>query len=97
MTAQKQPLEVGVPLYPFSHTSLFQKDEAGSLAADDFTGAPWPVNSPSEVQVDIVTASGHSSVLSPSNSDWRLRDLSAANSPSGLDSDVHSVRSTYMG
>lgn len=27
MTAQKQPLEVGVPLYPFSHSSLFGKDK----------------------------------------------------------------------
>jgi len=27
MTAQKHPLEVNVPLYPFSHRSLFQKDD----------------------------------------------------------------------
>lgn len=27
-TAQKQPLEVGVPLYPFSHSTLWRKDEA---------------------------------------------------------------------
>lgn len=27
MTVQEQPLEVGLPLYPFSHTTLFGKDE----------------------------------------------------------------------
>jgi hypothetical protein len=28
MTAQKQPLQVGVPLYPFSHKTLFSRNEA---------------------------------------------------------------------
>jgi hypothetical protein len=30
MTAQKQPLEVGVPLYRFSHRTVFRKDEVAA-------------------------------------------------------------------
>ena len=41
MTAQKQPLEVGVPLYPFSHTSLFRKDESPRPPLED-GAAPLP-------------------------------------------------------
>lgn len=41
MTAQKHPLEVGVPLYPFSHQSLFRKDEPPP-AEEETTGAPLP-------------------------------------------------------
>ena len=40
LTTQMQPLEVGVPLYPFSHASLFQKDSA---PAQDPTSAPLPL------------------------------------------------------
>jgi len=41
MTAQKHPLEVGVPLYPFSHQSLFRKDEPPP-ADEESAGAPLP-------------------------------------------------------
>jgi hypothetical protein len=41
MTAQKLPLEVGVPLYPFSHQTLFRKDELRT-AEESSTGAPLP-------------------------------------------------------
>ena len=41
MTAQKQPLEVGVPLYPFSHTSLFRTDDILRRAPDE-AFAPLP-------------------------------------------------------
>lgn len=34
MTSQMQPLEVGVPLYPFSHTTLFSKDGSGAVQQD---------------------------------------------------------------
>ncbi|PFH54563.1 hypothetical protein AMATHDRAFT_134575 [Amanita thiersii Skay4041] len=45
MTAQKQPLEVGVPLYPFSHRTLFGKDERSSVnTPDNSTSAPLPVS-----------------------------------------------------
>ena len=48
MTAQKHPLEVGIPLYPFSHQTLFRKDEP--LLEEESTGAPLPTladNTPS--------------------------------------------------
>jgi len=49
MTAQKQPLEVGVPLYPFSHTTLFRKDEVSSRNSEEQTTvATWPASSPFE-------------------------------------------------
>ncbi|KAI1793941.1 hypothetical protein LXA43DRAFT_884711 [Ganoderma leucocontextum] len=38
MTSQMQPLEVGVPLYPFSHAGVFSK---GTMAPDP-TAAPLP-------------------------------------------------------
>jgi hypothetical protein len=41
MTAQKQPLQVGVPLYPFSHKTLFSRDEAPVLS-DDSSGSVPP-------------------------------------------------------
>ena len=40
MTAQKQPLQVGVPLYPFSHKTLFSKDEAPALSDERSGSAP---------------------------------------------------------
>lgn len=39
LTSQMQPLEVGVPLYPFSHASLFQKE----APPQDTTTAPLPM------------------------------------------------------
>lgn len=39
MTSQMQPLEVGVPLYPFSHSSLFVRNANGTTQE---TGAPLP-------------------------------------------------------
>ncbi|KAI0361192.1 hypothetical protein OH77DRAFT_1585344 [Trametes cingulata] len=38
MTTQMQPLEVGVPLYPFSHAGVFRKETMPT----DGTGAPLP-------------------------------------------------------
>ncbi|KAF7339400.1 hypothetical protein MSAN_02153900 [Mycena sanguinolenta] len=46
-TAQKQPLEVGVPLYPFSHTTLWRKDEVSQHKSPEegtSTMAPLPVS-----------------------------------------------------
>ncbi|KAF8168009.1 hypothetical protein B0H34DRAFT_814905 [Crassisporium funariophilum] len=58
MTAQKQPLEVGVPLYAFSHKTLFRKDESPTLGPDENSGAaPLPVSPPYDEQ----TLSGHAS------------------------------------
>ncbi|RPD64963.1 hypothetical protein L226DRAFT_528244 [Lentinus tigrinus ALCF2SS1-7] len=41
MTSQMQPLEVGVPLYPFSHAGVFPKE----TIPQDHTGAPLPDSS----------------------------------------------------
>lgn len=35
LTGQKQPLQVGVPLYPFSHQTLFEKDEMNQQSSND--------------------------------------------------------------
>jgi hypothetical protein len=50
MTAQKQPLEVGVPLYPFSRTSLWRKGEGsgGQGVSEDGSAIPLPVSPPYE-------------------------------------------------
>ena len=41
MTSQMQPLEVGVPLYPFSHAGVFSKE----TVPQDHAGAPLPDSS----------------------------------------------------
>lgn len=47
MTTQQQPLEVGIPLYPFSHAGVFSKPAPGS---DEDAGhvhiAPLPISPP---------------------------------------------------
>jgi len=54
MTAQKQPLEVGVPLFPFSHRTLFRKDEAATVPTEEGSGAvPMPVSPAYEQQQSI--------------------------------------------
>ena len=45
MTAQKHSINAGVPLYPFSHTTLFRRDEAPHVSTEETTGpAPFPVS-----------------------------------------------------
>lgn len=39
MTSQKQPLAVGLPLYPFSLDTLFQREEKKAAAAAAASGA----------------------------------------------------------
>ena len=49
MTAQKQPLQVGVPLYPFSHASLFAGRTQPAGAVDEPAGGmPLPSSPPIE-------------------------------------------------
>jgi hypothetical protein len=65
MTAQKHPLEVNVPLYPFAHRSPFQKDQHGNPVTMD-TSAPFPTGQ----QMYDQQGSGHSMAdrtLSPPN------------------------------
>lgn len=79
MTAQKQPLEVGVPLYPFSHTTLFRKDEASAATSDEPVGiAPLPHSPPYEnARVTSPVASGitPSSARTMPASSWPIQDL----------------------
>jgi hypothetical protein len=43
MTTQQQPLEVGIPLYPFSHAGVFSKQALGSeIDAGHVPVAPLP-------------------------------------------------------
>ncbi|CAA7266533.1 unnamed protein product [Cyclocybe aegerita] len=78
MTAQKQPLEVGVPLYPFSHSSLFRKDEIPRVPAED--GAALLPISPSFEDQSVPNRSSNNSV-SPSGMPgvgWPRRDISGS-------------------
>jgi hypothetical protein len=43
LTGQKQPLQVGVPLYPFSHHSLFEKDEMNQQSPNDVSSVHPPL------------------------------------------------------
>ncbi|KIY47052.1 hypothetical protein FISHEDRAFT_46184 [Fistulina hepatica ATCC 64428] len=43
LTSHKQPLEVGMPLYPFSHATAFRKDEQG-VDNPDGVVLPAPLN-----------------------------------------------------
>jgi len=51
MTAQKQPLQVGVPLYPFSHKTLFSKDKTPVLSDENSGSAPLPIDSYEEQEL----------------------------------------------
>lgn len=99
MTAQKQPLEVGVPLYPFSHTTLFNKDEAAQASSDEgSSGAPLPAGSPYEDQGLSPPSTAHSNISngrSGPNSGWPLHDTSV--SPGGGNLDIMTGGSGFIG
>ncbi|KAJ7254029.1 hypothetical protein B0H12DRAFT_1202366 [Mycena haematopus] len=77
-TAQKQPLEVGVPLYPFSHSTLWRKDEVSHSqhnSPDDTSSmAPLPVSPRFEGGglSPPATGRGHRSRRSISASGWSM-------------------------
>jgi hypothetical protein len=50
MTSQKQPLEMGIPLYPFSHASLWagKAQTTEGLEEDPTSGIPLPSSPPLE-------------------------------------------------
>lgn len=104
MTAQKQPLEVGVPLYYFSHEGVFNKDTEGASSGADNPPPPAPLphssgyqdpsTSPS-VSVNgrhspsIVATSGGSGSRPVSSSEWGIKDLST--SPQTANTEYHSI------
>ncbi|KAJ3879070.1 hypothetical protein F5051DRAFT_486390 [Lentinula edodes] len=57
MTAHKQPLEVGAPLYPFSSSSLWRKGNS-NIPEDGTAGLPMPANT-------IFDEDGHSRSTPP--------------------------------
>lgn len=63
MTTQMQPLEVGVPLYPFSHAGVFSKEtvprEATAAPLPDVTQYDTTADSPTSMaaMVGTMTAS----------------------------------------
>ncbi|KIM85323.1 hypothetical protein PILCRDRAFT_817327 [Piloderma croceum F 1598] len=90
MTAQKQPLEVGVPLYPFSHAGVFDK---GSRPVGERAPPPAPLprsspydeslSSPSSVHggpsppLSSAMRSVPSTSRSNSSSGWGVKDTSS--------------------
>jgi len=92
MTAQEQPLEVGVPLYPFSHAGVFDKSSssAGSAGECPTPPAPIPHSSPygdlssSPTIVDpSPTMSGNvhsatSTIIPVSSAGWGTKDTSVS-------------------
>ncbi|KAG6829382.1 hypothetical protein H0H92_004650 [Tricholoma furcatifolium] len=74
MTAHKHPLEVGMPLYPFSHNTLFRMDESPTMVSDD-GAAPLPMfeesKRPSPINVETHTSTSTSRQRSLS-SNWAL-------------------------
>lgn len=84
MTTQQQPLEVGIPLYPFSHAGVFNKTASGG---DDEVVqshvAPLPVSPSYDDELSPVASHGPlppippTMIVSPSEgSPWVLNDVS---------------------
>jgi len=80
MTAHQQPLEVGVPLFPFSHAGVFGKDNAAQKSTLDGTMAPLPTfnDQPTSPPLSVngsVTSSIISNGARPvSSSGWSIHD-----------------------
>lgn len=92
MTAQEQPLEVGIPLYPFSHAGVFDKALSSSGSGDGCPTPPAPIphgspfdhlsRSPTIVDPSpIMSGAVHSatSTILPISSDgWGTKDVSVS-------------------
>lgn len=68
MTTQQQPLEVGIPLYPFSHAGVFSKPAPGSdRDVGHVTVAPLPPSPSFEETISPShTSPAHSNTSPPS-------------------------------
>jgi hypothetical protein len=72
MTTQQQPLEVGIPLYPFSHAGVFSKPASGSEEdAGDVHIAPLPISPSYE---EIISPPHDSPSLSQSSTSPPITD-----------------------
>jgi hypothetical protein len=70
MTTQQQPLEVGIPLYPFSHAGVWSKRAPGSEEdAVHVPMAPLPLSPSFEETIDPSRGSPTLSTTSPPTTD----------------------------
>ena len=85
MTAQQQPLEVGLPLYHFSHATLFRKGEPPQ--GDSAAGVPLPISPSFEEQHLSPTPSNAlpaygiaevSHARSSSSASWSVHEMSVS-------------------
>jgi hypothetical protein len=72
MTTQQQPLEVGIPLYPFSHAGVFSKPAPGS-EEDLGHVAPLPLSPSFEETLEPTHGSPAQSSTSPPTTAWISR------------------------
>jgi hypothetical protein len=101
LTGQKQPLQVGVPLYPFSHHTLFKKDGGTSLreSPTETAGGQAPLLvSPSFD--GRPSSSGQTPLVNNNNNNngmttWPTGNLTPPNGPAmlGVESDMRSTSS----
>lgn len=78
MTAQKQPLEVGVPLYPFSHSTLWRRGETTQSSPDESAGVPLPHSPPYDEQgVSPPSAPPGQSGHARSSSGWSMQSMAS--------------------
>ncbi|KAL0951067.1 hypothetical protein HGRIS_007805 [Hohenbuehelia grisea] len=100
MTAHKTPLEVGVPLYPFSKTTLWNKDGSSRSPENPSGAAPLPISprfeetsSPQSNAASSPIATVASSGSRPASSaSWGL-----SGSPAGSISSLPNQISSYLG
>lgn len=71
LTEHKTPLEVGVPLFPFSHAGVFRKNEKPRSPPEDASIAPLPVSPPFEEPTPAA-------VSSSSRRGWSVTSVSPA-------------------
>ncbi|KAF9452684.1 hypothetical protein P691DRAFT_803806 [Macrolepiota fuliginosa MF-IS2] len=94
LTGQKQPLQVGVPLYPFSHNSLFKKDQTAQESPREVSNGqvPLPVSPPFDAQP---SSSRHTPLVNATSmvANWSTGNLTPPNAPStlGVESDMRST------
>ncbi|KIL70738.1 hypothetical protein M378DRAFT_155674 [Amanita muscaria Koide BX008] len=91
MTTQKQPLEVGVPLYHFSHSTLFRTDETSPTTSDDCSPIPLPRNTQYQ---DQSMAQSHANTI-PANAE-PSHPISWGIDSSCGQSNVHNSIATFL-
>jgi len=94
LTGQKQPLQVGVPLYPFSHHSLFKKDGLPQESPSETSGmqVPLPISPSFDTSS---TSTGQTPLPNPDNIvvNWPIGTPSNPHSNLGAESDMRSTSS----